>query len=138
MNYYLYGVAAVAAFGAAVAISGGGESNWQPAKATISTIDRKCQIVETKNDQDYRAKEMSTHTGDCNSVDEWEKVKTKHDRTIAGTAVVHLNYTAPQNGHDQMGDLRFTPRDDEFFELKAGDEVRILVSKSDPAKIRKA
>ena len=45
MNYYLYGVGAVVAFGAAVAISGGGESDWQPAKATISTIDRKCQIV---------------------------------------------------------------------------------------------
>jgi hypothetical protein len=138
MSYYMYGVGAVVVCAAAVAISGSGDSNWQTAKATISTIDRKCQIIETKYDQDYRAKETSTHTGDCNSIGEWEKVKVKHDRTIAGSAVVHLSYTAPQNGQDQMGELRFTPHEDEFFELKAGDEVKILVSKSDPTKIRKA
>jgi hypothetical protein len=133
----MYGAGAAVVLVAAVSI-GGTADNWQPVKATISTIDRKCQIIETKYDQDYRAKESSTHTGDCNSVGEWEKVRAKHDRTIAGNAVVHLQYTAPQNGQDEMGDLRFTPRDDEFFELKAGDEIKILVSKSNPAKIRKA
>jgi len=137
MTYYLYGVGAVVVVGVAVAISGG-ENNWQPAKATITTIDRKCQIVETKYDENYKAKERSTHTDDCNSVDEWEKVKTKHDKTIVGNAVVHVSYTVPQNGQEVMGDLKFTPREDEFFELKAGDELKILVSKSDPAKIRKA
>lgn len=137
MSYWMYGAGAAVVLVAAVSI-GGTADNWQPVKATISTIDRKCQIIETKYDQDYRAKESSTHTGDCNSVGEWEKVRAKHDRTIAGNAVVHLQYTAPQNGQDEMGDLRFTPRDDEFFELKAGDEIKILVSKSDPAKIRKA
>ena len=137
MSYYLYGVGAVVVVGVAVALSGGGESNWQPAKATITTIDRKCQIVETKYDENYRAKESSTHTDDCNSVDEWEKVKTKHDKTIVGSAVVHVDYVAPQNGQAVMGDLKFSPRDDEFFDLKAGDEIKILVSKSDPAKIRK-
>ena len=65
-------------------------------------------------------------------------VKTKHDKRIVGNAVVHLDYTAPQNGQEQMGELRFTPRDDEFFDLKSGDQVKILVSKTDPAKIRKA
>ncbi|MEA3078605.1 MAG: hypothetical protein QOF05_13 [Sphingomonadales bacterium] len=137
MSYWMYGAGAAVVLVAAVSI-GGTADNWQPVKATISTIDRKCQIIETKYDQDYRAKESSTHTGDCNSVGEWEKVRAKHDRTIAGNAVVHLQYTAPQNGQDEMGDLRFTPRDDEFFELKAGDEIKILVSKSNPAKIRKA
>ena len=137
MSYWMYGAGAAVVLVAAVSISGTA-GNWQPVKATISTIDRKCQIIETKYDADYKRKESSTHTGDCNSVDEWEKVKAKHDRTIAGDAVVHLNYTAPQNGQDQTGDLRFTPREDEFFELKAGDEIKILVSKSDPTRIRKA
>ena len=137
MSYWMYGVGAAVAIVAAVSI-GGSADTWQPVKATITTIDRKCQIIETKYDENYRAKETSAHSGDCNSVDEWEKVKTKHDRTIVGSAVVHLDYTAPQNGREQMGEIEFTPRDDEFFELKAGDEVKILVSKSDPAKIRKA
>lgn len=136
MSYWMYGAGAAVAIVAAVSI-GGSADTWQPVKATITTIDRKCQIVETKYDQNYRAKESSTHTDDCNSVDEWEKVKAKHDRTIVGSAVVHLDYT-PQNGHEQMGELSFTPRDDEFFDLKAGDEVKILVSKTDAAKIRKA
>jgi len=138
MSYYLYGVGAVVVFGAAVAISGAGGSNWQPVKATISTIDRKCQIIETKYDANYIKKESSTHTGDCNSVEEWQKVKTKHDPTIVGSAVVHLNYTAPQNGEYETGELKFTPRENQFFELKAGDELTILVYKTDPARIRKA
>ena len=137
MSYYLYGVGAVVLVGVAVSI-GGSADTWQPVTATISTIDRKCQIIETKYDADYKAKESSTHTGDCNSVEEWEKVKTKHDKRIVGNAVVHLDYTAPQNGQEQMGELRFTPQDDEFFDLKSGDQVKILVSKTDPAKIRKA
>jgi hypothetical protein len=137
MNYYMYGVGAVVVVGIAVSISGSA-GDWQPVKATISTIDRKCQIIETKYDADYQRKESSTHTGDCNSVEEWEKVKTKHDKRIVGDAVVHLSYTAPQNGREQMADLSYNPRDDEFFDLKAGDEIKILVSKSDPAKVRKA
>jgi hypothetical protein len=136
MSYWIYGAGAAVVLVAAVSI-GGTADTWQPVKATISTIDRKCQIIETKYDADYRRKESSTHTGDCNSVDEWEKVKAKHDRTIAGNAVVHLSYTAPPTGQDQMGELRFTPRDDEFYDLKAGDEIKILVSKSEPTKIRK-
>jgi hypothetical protein len=36
-----------------------------------------------------------------------------------------------------MGELRFDGRDDEFYRLRAGDQVDILVSNSDPTKIRK-
>ena len=138
MSYYLYGLGAVVIFGAAVTISGAGGSNWQEAKATISTIDRKCEIIETKYDENYSKKESSTHSGDCNSVGEWEKVKAKHDPTIVGNAVVHLSYTAPQNGQYETGELTFTPRENPFFELKAGDEINILVYKTDPTRIHKA
>ena len=137
MSYYLYGVGAVVVLGVAVTIAGGG-SNWQPVKATITTIDRKCQIIETKYDANYTRKESSTHTDDCNSVDEWERVKTKHDKTIVGHAVVHVSYVAPQNGQYENGNLDFTPSENEFFDLKAGDEIKILVYKTDPARIHKA
>ena len=52
MSYYLYGVGAVVLVGVAVSI-GGSADTWQPVNATISTIDRKCQIIETKYDSDY-------------------------------------------------------------------------------------
>jgi hypothetical protein len=137
MSYYMYGVGAVVVVGIAVSISGSA-GDWQPVKATITTIDRKCQIIETTYDSDYKRKESSTHTGDCNSVEEWEKVKTKHDKRIVGDAVVHVSYTAPQDGQEEMANLSYDPRDAEFFDLKAGDEIKILVSKSDPTKVRKA
>jgi hypothetical protein len=65
-------------------------------------------------------------------------VKTKHDKRIVGDAVVHVSYTAPQDGQEEMANLSYDPRDAEFFDLKAGDEIKILVSKSDPTKVRKA
>jgi hypothetical protein len=136
MSYYLYGVGAVVAVGVAVTVAGGG-SSWDSAKATITTIDRKCQIIETKYDENYTRKESSTRSGDCNSVEEWEKVKAKHDKTIVGHAVVHVSYVAPQNGQSENGDLEFTPRENEFFDLRAGDEIKILVYKTDAARIRK-
>lgn len=52
--------------------------------------------------------------------------------------MVHLSYTAPQNGQAETGELKFDGRGDEFYRLRAGDEFDILVSNSDPTKIRKA
>ena len=49
--------------------------------------------------------------------------------------MVHVSYTAPQNGSYQTGEFTLTGHDDAFYSLRAGDEVEILVSKSDPTKI---
>jgi hypothetical protein len=113
-------------------------ANFKPATATITTIDRNCDIIETSYDADYKRKSSRTYRDTCNSIDDWEKVKEKRDKDISGKAVVHVSYNAPQNGQSQMGELTFTGRDDEFYKLKAGDEIKILVSNSDPTKIRKA
>ena len=51
---------------------------------------------------------------------------------------MHLSFTAPQNGQPATAELTFDGRDDEFYQMKAGDEVQILVSNSDPTKIKKA
>ena len=64
--------------------------------------------------------------------------KAKRDKTISGKAVVQVSYTAPQDGSSRTSELNFTSRDDEFYNLKAGDEIDILVSNSDPSKITKA
>lgn len=114
------------------------KANYKPASATISTIDRNCQIVETTYDSDYKRKSARVYTDSCNSIDDWEKVRANHAKKIEGKAVVHLSYTAPQTGQPMMGELVYTGRDEEFYALKAGDEVKILVSNSDPASITKA
>ena len=55
---------------------------------------------------------------------------------VAGKAVVKVSYTAPQDGSYRTGELSFDGRDDQFYKLKAGDELQILVSNEDPTKIR--
>jgi hypothetical protein len=131
-----FAMVAVAAIGAYSAIDRG--ANFKPAKATVSYIDRNCDIIETTYDADYKKKSARTYTDSCNSIDEWEKVKSGRKKDVSGKAVVHLDYTAPQTGRSQTGELTFDGHDEEFYRLKAGDSIDILVSNSDPAKIRKA
>ena len=116
----------------------GCSANAAHAKATVLYIDRKCKIIETAYDQDYKPVDSQTYTGACNSLDEWEKVRAKRTKDVAGTAVVHVTYTAPQNGQVETGDLKFDGHDDEFYRLRAGDEIDILVSNSDPTQIASA
>jgi hypothetical protein len=113
-------------------------ANWKPATASVSYIDRKCTIIRTTYDENYKATDKQAFSDSCNSIDEWEKVRSKRNKTVDGTAVVHLSYAAPQNGQSETGELTFDGRDDEFYQMKAGDEVPILVSNSDPTKIKKA
>jgi hypothetical protein len=111
--------------------------NYAPAKASVSLIDRKCDIIETTTDPDGH-KSVRTYNGECKSVDAWDKARSKRDKTISGKAVVTVTYTAPKDGSFQSAQLQFDSRDDEFYDLKAGDEINILVRNDDPAKITKA
>lgn len=118
-----------------------------PAKATVSMIDRTCDIVTTTTTKvddprgsgvklDSATKDL--HKGDCKSVAEWDEVRTKKKERISGTAIVHVDYQAPQDGSYHSTTLEFTGRDDEFYDLKAGDRIEIRVAKDDPARIWKA
>lgn len=118
-----------------------------PAKATVTMIDRKCEIIETiKRAVDdprgkrvrLQAQEMHSTTGECKSVAEWDDVRAKRTRDVAGTATVHVDYQAPQDGSARSATLTLTGRDDEFYALNAGDTIDILVARNDPARIRKA
>ena len=139
MSYSMYGAAA-----AAVLVAGAGAysamdraANYKTAKASVYLIDRKCDIVETTTSAGGK-KSSRGYNDDCKSIDAWDAAKAKRDKTISGKAVVKVSYTAPQNSSYQTSELKFTSRDDEFYSLKAGDEIEILVSNSDPSKIRKA
>ena len=113
-------------------------TNYTPAKASVFLIDRKCDIIETETSPDGH-KSSRTYNGECKSVDDaWDKAKSKHDKKISGRATVKVTYTAPKDGSSQTSELHFTARDDEFYDLKAGDEINILVRNDDPTKITKA
>jgi hypothetical protein len=135
----MYGGVAAVVLIAAVSIGGTAESSqWQRTTASVYMIDRKCQIVETSYDGEYKRKSSRVYTDSCSSLDEWGEVRKKRTKDIAGKAVVFLNYTAPGSGQTQMGKLNFDGHDDEFYELKAGDQIEILVSEKDPTKVKKA
>ena len=121
-------------------------SSGLPAKATVMTIDHECTIIESErkpiDDPRGSGVKLDAQTnkilkGECKSVDEWQEVRKKRSKKVDGTAAVHVEYQAPQDGSYRTGTLNFTGRDDEFYELKAGDTVDILVAEDDPDRIRK-
>ena len=110
--------------------------NYKEAKASVVMIDRKCDFTETTTEEGHTVARGITDA--CNSTDEWQDVKEKRSKVVSGRAVVQVSYVAPQDGAQHFAELRFDGRDDEFYELKAGDEINILVSNDDLTKIRKA
>lgn len=106
-------------------------------KATVTTIDRSCDFIETTY-EGKKALSARGYTDSCNSTDEWAKVRDKRDKTVSGRATIHVSYVAPADGAEHTGEFNITGRDDAFYEVKAGDEIEILVSKTDPTKIRQA
>jgi hypothetical protein len=109
--------------------------NYKPAKASVFLIDRECRFERKWSDG---KREWVTQS--CNATDEFKEIvdDSKRSRDIDGKAVVKVSYTAPQDGSYQTSELRFDGRDDEFYKLKAGDEIAVLVSNENPAKITKA
>jgi hypothetical protein len=142
MMYRLYGMAAtmLLVMGLSAYSVANRAMNYKPAKATVSYIDRTCDFLETT--ERAGVKTARALSDSCNSTGEWDKVREavrdKRRKKIAGSETVHLTYTAPQDGSYRTAELKFTGRDDEFYQLQAGDEVRIMVSNSDPSKIVKA
>ena len=111
--------------------------NYKQVKGSVVMIDRKCNFTETTTEEDGHTIARGI-TDSCNSTDEWASVKEKRNKVVSGHAVVQVSYVAPQDGTQHFGELRFDGRDDEFYQLKAGDEIAILVSNDDLSKIRKA
>jgi hypothetical protein len=127
---------AIAAATLIAALSACGSSNYTTAKASISTIDRSCDFIETTKEAGRTT--ARGYTDSCNSTDEWSSVREKRNKVVSGRATVHVSYTAPKDGSYQTAELKFDGRDEEFYKLKAGDEIDILVSNVDPKKIYKA
>jgi hypothetical protein len=125
----------VVAVGAAGAIDTA--SNYKPADATVFRIDRSCAFTRVYEGGPGRHKSEQIEQ-DCSATDEFKKIagQTKRSMDVDGDAVVKLSYSAPKDGSSQVGEIKFNGHDDEFYALKAGDRVRILVANDDPTHIR--
>jgi hypothetical protein len=110
--------------------------NYKAAKASVFLIDRECRF-----DRKSEGGKSESVTQSCNATDEFNSIAHapdgKRKMDVDGKAVVKVSYTAPQDGSYQTSQLRFDGRDDEFYKLKAGDQIDVLVSNADPAKIIK-
>lgn len=131
----VFAMVMVAGIGAYSAI--GRASNYAPAKASVFMIDRKCQFVQTTAEPGGR-KTARGITDDCKSSEEWGEVREKRTKDVSGTAVVHIQYVAPQDGRSHTSQIEFTGRDDEFYAIKAGDEIEVLVRNDNLDKVIKA
>jgi hypothetical protein len=134
MRGYLFGVGVVVVVGITGTINRG--MNYTPAKATVFLVDRECRF-----NREYEGGKREMITQSCNATDEFKSIAKapdgKRKMDADGKAVVKVTYNAPQDGSYQTSQLRFDGRDDEFYKLKAGDQIDIRVSNDDPAKIIK-
>ena len=132
MRGYLLGVGMVVVVGVVSTINK--SMNYTPAKATVFLVDRECRF-----NREYEGGKTEFVTQSCNATDEFKTIAKapdgKRKMDVDGKAIVKVTYTAPQDGSYQTSQLRFDGRDDEFYKLKAGDQIDILVSNDDPAKI---
>lgn len=132
MRGYMFGVGLVVVVGITSTINRG--MNYTPVKATVFLVDRECRFT-----REYEGGKKENVTQSCNATDEFKSIAKapdgKRKMDVDGKAVVKVSYNAPQDGSYQTSQLRFDGRDDEFYELKAGDQIDIMVSNDDPAKI---
>src|SRR4028119_2126963 len=129
MRGYMFGVGLVVVVGITSTINKA--MNYAPAKATVFLVDRECRF-----DREYEGGKKETVTQSCNATDEFKTIAKapdgKRKMDVDGKAVVKVTYTAPQDGSYQTSQLRFDGRDEQFYKLKAGDQIDVLVSNDDP------
>jgi hypothetical protein len=135
MSYSLWGGAAAISFIAVIGITTAVDRgmNYSEAKATVFRIDRECKF-----DRHYEGGKTELGIAEpCDTTDEFKRIASapKRPKDVDGKAVVKVSYTAPQDGSYRTSSLHFDGRDEEFYKLKAGDEIAVLVRNDDPSKI---
>ena len=141
MMYRLYGMGAAMLFVLGV----GGYSamnrvsNYTPATASVFLIDRNCDIIETtKTRQRHADKFARLHRRlqvDRSVGRRQGQARQDHFGQGRGQGQLHR---AAGRQLARTSELKFTSRDDEFYALKAGDEIRGPGQQRRPDKIIKA
>lgn len=113
-------------------------ANYVEAEGEIFRIDRTCTFVIEERSMKGTVK--SNKDEDCSSTDEFSKIrkqdKASRGKDVKGDAVVKVSYTSPVDHSYQTAELKFDGHDELFYTLNAHQKIRILVSKTDPSKIR--
>lgn len=113
-------------------------ANYVETEAEIFRIDRNCTFIVEESSA--KGKVKTSKDDDCSSTDEFSKIrkadKASRGKDVKGDAVVKVSYTSPIDQSYQTGELKFDGRDEQFYTLNAHQKVRILVSKTDPSKIK--
>jgi len=129
----------------AAALTGCGP-DWVHAKGSVTSIDRKCEIIEARRDptgettssgRAISSQDTRSYTGQCADVAEWEHVRSKHSKKVEGEAEVSVMYTRA-DGQTGSGKLHFDGADREFYDLRYGDPLDVLVDPADPTHLRAA
>lgn len=126
-----YGALGAVVLVASIAVAGTVDrSVYTAAEATVFRIDRTCSFTRV-TDGGPGNQVAEGIEQDCSATDEFKAIASapKSSMDVAGEAVVKVSYTAPQDRSSQVGQLEFDGHDDQFYALKAGDKVRILVAK---------
>lgn len=123
---------------APLALSVSACGNGVAATAMVTTIDRKCTIIEQAYTESATGNrtvgEKRSYEGECHEVDDWDKVKKKRGMNLKGRAEIHLTYVGP-DGKSHDGTIKVDGRDSEFYDLKAGDSVQIMMDPDQPKRI---
>ncbi|WP_344695490.1 hypothetical protein [Sphingomonas rosea] len=119
-----------------------GCTDWKPAQAMVTSIDRTCMIVERKaagSVTDRMGKErvvadQRTYEGRCDEVDGWAEEKAKRSMTIDGKAAIHLSYTGV-DGKSHTATVNVTGQDPEFYDVSTGSTVDIRFDPENPERV---
>jgi hypothetical protein len=127
-------------------VSACGAGGYDPAKyaeveAEVEQIDRTCMMRTYERTFDGKEKPVGDfQPGDCYDDKRFQAMRDHPDSnhmTVDGSAEMALAYRDPTSNRMMHGTLQFSGRDAEFYAVNAHDRMKILVSKSDPKRIRK-
>lgn len=113
-------------------------ANYVSMDAEVYLIDRVCNFTTTTTFGGKTTKQQNVKKS-CNSTGEFRSIRADPDNPkfrVDGKATVHVYYTSPVDQSTLRGELKFDGTDREFYALNAHDKIKILVSKSDPNKIK--
>jgi hypothetical protein len=105
--------------------------NYAQATGKVFGIERTCSF-----DMVNGSGRKSVSEDRCDSTDEFEHIGDKPTKKIVGKAKLHISYVSPIDKSEQTSVVELDGSDDEFYKIHRDDEIKILVRKTDPTKIR--
>lgn len=112
-------------------------SGWTSAEGRVLLIKRECTFNVTETNTLTGKRKHSVEEDSCSATDEFAEMRNDKDRkrNIAGEARVSVEYKGA-DGSTEVAAFEVTGRDDAFYELRKGDTVDLLVSKTDPQTVK--